>query len=523
MVRPTRSSRLWSRSFLWRTAIGILVVASLASAGIGALRTPEGRSRPLSPEPIDLLGQGEAPPDPETWLDPWLADPSTDFGDLLEALPSIVLQPAARGPEGVLASIERSIHDPARRALASRVVRACFGEEAAVAALSAEASSAHPPRYANLALGLTSLLIPERAAAFEREAALYDSDRARRHALSAYAVLDDQAKLDALLEDPGYARVADARFRYELAEERLDWWGMFRWIGPAQYVGTSPTFAALGIASGIIWLIFLAYAGEVRSLASSRLALCVVALVLGALSTIPTLVSMVWMERVIGIHPSASLQGGLAYFVASVGLREELCKLLLFLPLAPIVIRRRDPLEMLVVAGCVGLGFAAEENVSYFARSGGGDAAGRFLTANFGHVVDTGLVGFAFCRMWIERERITDFVLVFVAVVIGHGVYDALIAVPALSEWSVLSSLIYLAVAFFYFGELEKYAPRRGLPVPLTAVFALGFATLVGLSLVAATWELGFGAALMTLVPGTVGVLLFVVVFVRRLNEPLMP
>jgi RsiW-degrading membrane proteinase PrsW (M82 family) len=285
----------------------------------------------------------------------------------------------------------------------------------------------------------------------------------------------------------------------------------------------SPTFIVLGIASGLIWLFFLAYAGDVRSLRSSRLGLCVAALVLGAASTIPTLVLSVWMEEIVGLRESATLQGGLTYFIASVGLREELCKLVFFLPVALLVIRRRDPLEMLIVAGCVGLGFAAEENVSYFAGSGGGDAAGRFLTANFGHVVDTGLIGFAFCRMWVEPNRITDFFLTFVVIVIGHGVYDALIIVPPLEPYGPLSATIYVAVAYFFFGELRKHAPLGRRAVPLTAVFVYGFVTLLALSVIGASLELGFTGALQVMIPGTLGAALFVFVFFRQIDEPLLP
>ena len=49
------------------------------------------------------------------------------------------------------------------------------------------------------------------------------------------------------------------------------------------------------------------------------------------------------------------------------------------------LLMRNSRLEMIVVAGCVGLGFAVWENLSYFAQYGSAVAFPRFLTANFFH------------------------------------------------------------------------------------------------------------------------------------------
>lgn len=524
MREPWPRSRTWSRTFLGTSAAGVLVALVVVAALAGALRPSGSQARPHVPERVPLVDRraSDEPPDPRTWLDPWLANDETEFGDVIDAIPELLHEPAGRGAEGVLASIERSVRDPERREIASLLVLAFSADGDALARLIALARADSPPRHANLALGHALPPSTQRGEAFEREASLHDSDRAREHALETYALLTDEDALARLLADPAYAAVADGTIPYLVARERLDWAGIFLWMGPAQHADHSPTFIVLGILSGIIWLVFLAYAGEVRSPKSSRLLLCVVAVLLGALSTIPTLVASVWMEEVLGVQPSSTLQGGLAYFVASVGLREELCKLLAFLPLAPIVIRRGNPLEMLVVAGCVGLGFAAEENVSYFSQSAGGDAAGRFLTANFGHVVDTGLIGFAFCRMWIEK-RVSDFFLIFILVVVGHGVYDALIVLPQLEGYSPLSATIYVAVAFVFFGELKSYTSRERRAVPLSAVFVYGLVTLLGVSLIASAWELGFTTALTVLIPGTLGAALFVFVFFRQIDEPLLP
>ena len=58
----------------------------------------------------------------------------------------------------------------------------------------------------------------------------------------------------------------------------------------------------------------------------------------------------------------------------------------------PLLLARKSRLEMIITAGCVGLGFAAAENLIYFASAGPAAAFGRFLTANFLHTALSGLL-----------------------------------------------------------------------------------------------------------------------------------
>lgn len=503
-------SRTWRRSFLLWTCAAILIASVALSAIAGALRDPGARSMPPVPVaiPLDDRIGAIAPAPPREWLDPWMAH--ADFGDVLDAIPMLPVE-----PRELARSIRRSL-DGRRRELATLLAQ----ESIAELAVRAHAGE----RYANLALGHALPPSTAKAVAYEREAELHDSDRARRHALETLLLIGDDRALDRLLEDPRYAAVFDARLRYVRAFRTLDWPELMLWIGPSQLAHASVTFILLGVLSGVVWLIFFAHAGGVRSPWSARFALCAAAILLGVLSVIPTLLLSVWMEEVLGIRLDDTLLGGVAYFVVSVGLREELCKLIAFLPLAPIVIRRGDRLEMLVVAGCVGLGFAAEENIGYFARSGGADAAGRFLTANFGHAVDTALIGFSFCRMIQDpKNHAGDFAFVFVLVVVGHGVYDALIIVPQLAEWNLFSGMIYVLVAYLFFNELRELSRDVKHRVPLTATFVYGLCTLLGATLIGASWEVGFAAALASVVPGTIAAGLFVFLFFRQIGEPLLP
>src|SRR5207244_9548964 len=101
--------------------------------------------------------------------------------------------------------------------------------------------------------------------------------------------------------------------------------------------------------------------------------------VLGILSIYPTLLAVVTEESIFKFKMVNQPLPDAIYFVFGVGLREELCKLLLFLPLLPALLKRGSRIEAMTCGALVGLGFAAEENVGYFLRYDAATAMPRFL------------------------------------------------------------------------------------------------------------------------------------------------
>src|SRR5204863_1796192 len=115
------------------------------------------------------------------------------------------------------------------------------------------------------------------------------------------------------------------------------------------------------------------------------------------------------------------------FFMLSVGPREEIIKLAFFVPFLPLLLFRKDRLEALMVAGCVGLGFAVWENLQYFAQYGSAVAFPRFLTANFFHFALTGLNGLALCDFLRSPiRRVLPFVGILAGTSFAHGAYDTL-------------------------------------------------------------------------------------------------
>lgn len=248
------------------------------------------------------------------------------------------------------------------------------------------------------------------------------------------------------------------------------WWSLPRML--AAQLQLAPGATALAILTGLCWLTFSLQAVQIRSWRDHRLYAPVVAVVLGALSVWPTFFFILWQEQNWGIEKSDTLAGGLRFYILGVGLREELSKLILFVPLLPLLVWRRDELAALTCAGCVGIGFGMAENVGYIGRSMATATLTRLLMPVPAHMAWTGLLGLAAYRAcrW-PREWGPQFLATFGIIVLAHGMYDSFGTVPGLEGFSMGTFIIFVLLVFQFFRELRPHLTRRGEPVSLTANF----------------------------------------------------
>jgi RsiW-degrading membrane proteinase PrsW (M82 family) len=288
-------------------------------------------------------------------------------------------------------------------------------------------------------------------------------------------------------------------------------WGQID-AGPAMIAGLT----------GLFWLLFLLQTGLALAPRQIRFWLCLAGLVLGALSTWPTLFVVLWQEKVWGFdwERGDDLMSGLKYFTLGVGVREELMKLLLLMPLLPWLIARRNELERLIVASCIGLGFAVEENIGYFVGSGSTKSIGRYLTANFWHLASTGLAGLWLCRAirW-PKDCGLQFVAYLALFVLGHGVYDALLMA---GEYAIISSLVFLGLAYAYFREIRELRPPQREAISLTANFAIGLSLLAAVTFAYVTAHVGLRETNQIFLQPAVAASLMAYVFLREVPDSLV-
>ena len=302
-------------------------------------------------------------------------------------------------------------------------------------------------------------------------------------------------------------------------------WGELWWALPAQtyrYERLGPVM--LAALAGSSWLIFLWQAMQMPKLRSLAFWCMLAAIPLGILSIWPTLFFDYWLEHRWSVVESSELIPGLRFFILSVGAREELAKLLCLLPLMPLLLSIRSELTALMVSGCVGLGFAMEENINYFARSGGDDSLGRFLTANPLHITLTGLAGLMLYRVCRNPQGWAAHALgVFGLLIFAHGLYDAFIVLPALSkDYGLFGTIIFALVVYQFFRELRDLRTKSGETISLSATFLCGVSVMLAATFVYLSGTIGLSSAFDSLVSSILSLAVMAYLFLREMPETMV-
>jgi len=292
----------------------------------------------------------------------------------------------------------------------------------------------------------------------------------------------NEERLRKLRQDERVWNAVEPALQLRAAAELRDWSALAIAVLRTDYLENRWTLVGLSIAVATVWFVIVT---QFAGFESRQWPLYGASVVLGLLSATATIYVVVIQEHVLEVmRPGGDVLSGILYYVAGVGLREELLKLLFFVPLLPWLIRRGRAIDAVVSAGLVGLGFSLNENLGYFHRGGESSAVGRLLTANIAHVSWTGLIGFTLFRVvWFKGRYWDEVVGTFLVVVLAHGFYDALIGVPQLAREFGIGAMIILALSVWkYFDVTESHFRPSGVRISVLAVFVLGTALMVGLT-----------------------------------------
>ena len=317
------------------------------------------------------------------------------------------------------------------------------------------------------------------------------------------------------VEDRG--ALYEAIAKREQATVERDWVSIFRWQAWIDVLSLKTPMFVISLFAGGVWAIIIAqFAGFSRN----QLLLYALALLLGGLSATLTIVALIFQEMR-GITEAGSLLDQLIFWIAGVGFREELAKLLCFAPLL-FFLRRGEAIDALIYGGMVGLGFAVQENINYFNAAGPTNALGRMMTANFWHLGSTAIAARALFRFvkW-PRKCWEEFLATFIAVVVVHGLYDAALSIPEVGEYGGLLSLVAIAGVAYYFCTLAGAGGRLrpGRSFSPVAVLVFGLAVLTGGIYVFLCLYIPPGMAAVVCGESLIGVFVFAAIFINRLHE----
>jgi RsiW-degrading membrane proteinase PrsW (M82 family) len=416
------------------------------------------------------------------------------------------------------------VGDPEVSVIASFWIARTHGKPADARAIAALAARKPAARTANYVLGRVALDDGDwRSAAtyFEREGFSIPADRDRflAGALAIWFSNDDWDSLRVRARDPRYADVFDAYMHARLAGHDRDIASLLFWVWPAAFGTWQVWPVALALLAAVLWFLISTRLGRIQDRVGGRARLYGLSFVLGVLSIPPTLLIIVVEEQILGLKQLGQFVPDVIYFVFGVGLREEACKLLLFLPLLPVLLRRGSRIEAMTCGALVGLGFAAAENIGYFAELGGAAALPRFLTANFLHMSLTAMV--ALSAFDARRGRATprdSFNVVFPMAVLIHGAYDFFLTTGEIPLSWLISLALFFVIAQQFLRQLTIASSRAEEQDVLNLLIA-SMAAIAGASYVYATTLAGPISALGLVFIGFLATAIVIVMFVRELSS----
>jgi protease PrsW len=400
---------------------------------------------------------------------------------------------------------------------ALRVERAYEYEE-----MRALADASPSIEYAQFALGMLLRWNDEPAQAGEAfllEAERFDLDEARRRAVHALLDAKRLERLTELAQDPAFAAHFSWSIRQDIALAQMNWPDLVITVIPAAYEKANGLMVGLTLLVGLVWATILLRFNGALSWQNTAVRWAVPALIAGALSAHLTILIIFLQENQMGLAFGDTVFSQFRYILVGIGLREEAAKLIGFVLLLPWAKKMKN-LEILTLAGLVGLGFAVEENINYFTAAGGLGTLARFVTANFLHISLTAMCGLALVRALVYRgEAMQEFLFTFTAAVVVHALYNAFLMVPLLADYSMFNSIVFVLLAFQYFNWLRYLRPQWSDSFSITAHFTFGIVLLSGASFIVSAWMIGPMLAFHAVMSEVIGMAIMLLLFYRLIPE----
>lgn len=397
--------------------------------------------------------------------------------------------------------------------------------EGAASEIEAMANQLPPVRFANQILGQIASsdnLLNEAYPFFAKEGEFPEAQWAREQAVLNRNQVGDIQTLKVLADNPLYADAFSPWIRADLSLRDQDWLTLIQHVFMAQIDRTTLASFILATIAMVVWAIILLQLCQAVRFDKWTPLFCLLGLILGILSTTPTLIWVMLENRYLPIDEGTDVLHAMVYYIATVGLREEVCKLLLFLPLAPFLIRRGYHLEFLLVASFVGLGFAYSENFGYLSSTMGTAAAPRFLTANFLHISLTGMSGLFLCRALGTRSySINDFLFIFGIAIIAHGLYNAFLVRPPLNDQGFIAMILFILFSRYYFKEANDLRERLEPVISLSATISFGICLLISVLLVYLGTQFAIGQAIELALGSFLGSAIILFMFFREFGDTL--
>jgi protease PrsW len=363
------------------------------------------------------------------------------------------------------------------------------------------------------------------ALADELIAAGVDNDETRKLSMKALTYTKDYSALEKRLSLPEWSKYASNNVLYKYHFEKGNYGQIFYYVNLSQFDHYTWKSIVICLVAGFGWALFLIHLGGGWSWPKLSYLKVLGAIFLGVVSTWLCLFVVVLQDHWIGYDgQEKTLIYNLAYCIFGIGLREEVCKMLLFCPLLLFLRKEQSHCKILIYSSLVGLGFAMEENFSYISQAAGDPSAlmGRFMTANFLHMLLTGYICY-YLTIAVQKKgrHWDDFTNAFIRMVLYHGIYDFLLIDKNMvaEGMSFFAIMLYIWIAMQYLRLIIQVSPPSHRYVSLSRVFTIVITISFGLSLFFISMDIGLVEALKASFAAIIGNIIFAYMFYYEFNE----
>ena len=143
-----------------------------------------------------------------------------------------------------------------------------------------------------------------------------------------------------------------------------------------------------------------------------------------------------------------NLPGLIAFSILGIGFIEELAKMIPFVVVIIHLKSFNEPIDGIIYASFIALGFAAVENFQYLQFATSAEAWGRGIAGPVIHIVFASVWGYYTGRAFLRQKNVVAAILITLAVTsVLHGLYDTLVIawpMSALPQAAVLIIALWL-------------------------------------------------------------------------------
>lgn len=184
-----------------------------------------------------------------------------------------------------------------------------------------------------------------------------------------------------------------------------------------------------------------------------------IAFTLGYLT--PTLTLWVYLVgEILGFNFNGNFYNDLIYSIFGVGLIEELTKLLAILIVLRLVKHSiNEPLDYLIYAGIVALGFSIRENYIHFNNYGSQIITGRTFISCLVHIINSSICVYGIYRfkLFNKGNNTINAVVGVSLAIVSHGLFDFFLTLKIADLYTpIFSTIIYLIGINFWIQMLNN-------------------------------------------------------------------